>query len=95
MNGQLDILPWAQSVLKALFVTLSSNAFEGSRPTYPPRPPTFTSANVDQLVTREAENPKVVGSILDVDRFLESIPTFGHFLPKKNTRNALQGNAVL
>ena len=74
-------------------MTLSSNAFEGPRPTYPPpQSPTFTPANVVQLVAREAENPKVLGSILDFDRFLGSIPTFDHFLPKKK---ALQGNAFL
>ena len=45
---------------KALFMTLSSNSFEGSRPTYLPQSPTFASANVAQLVAREAENPKVL-----------------------------------
>ena len=59
-------------------MTLSPNAFEDSRPTYPPRFPTFTSANVAQLVAREAENPKVLGLILDFDRFLGSIPTFDY-----------------
>ena len=36
-----------------------------------------------QLAAREAENPMILGSILDFDRFLGSIPTFDHFLPKK------------
>ena len=67
---------YSKGLRKALFMTLSSNAFEGSRPTYPPQSLTFTSANVAQLVAREAENPKVLGSILDFDRFLGSIPTF-------------------
>ena len=68
-------------------MTLSSNAFEGSRPTSPPQSPTFTSANVAQLVAREAENPKVLGSIIDFNRFLGSIPTFDHFLPKKRAES--------
>ena len=37
-----------------------------------------------QLAAREAENPKILGSILDFDRFLGSIPAFDHFLPKKS-----------
>ena len=36
-----------------------------------------------QLAAREAENPKILGSILDFDRFLGSIPAFDHFLRKK------------
>ena len=40
-------------------MTLPSNAFdEGSRPTYPPQSLTFASANVAQLVEREAEKPE-------------------------------------
>ena len=84
-----------KSVLKSRFVTLSSNDFEGSKTTYAPQSPTFTSANVAQLVTREADNPKVLGSILNFDRFLGSIPTFDHFFPKEKSGKALQGNAFL
>ena len=80
-----------KGVRKSLFMTLSSNAFEGSRTTYPPQSPTFISANVAQLVAREAENPKVLGSILDFDRFLGSIPTFDHFLPKKKAEKRCKG----
>ena len=43
-----------------------------------------------QLAAREAENPMILGSILDFDRFLGSIPAFDHFLPKKSR----QGNAL-
>ena len=42
-------------------------------------------SNVAQLVPREAENAKVLCSILDFGRFLGSIPTFNHFLPKTKT----------
>ena len=41
-------------------------------------------AFVAQLVAREAENAKVLGSILDFDRFLGSILTFDRLLPKKS-----------
>ena len=57
---------------------------------YPPIP-TFTSANVAQLVAPEAENPKVLGWILDFNRILSSIPTFDHFLPKKKAEKRCKG----
>ena len=60
-----------------------------------PKSPTFTSANVAQLVAREAENPVVLGSILDFDEFLGhvlgSIPTFDHFLSKNKAKKRCKG----
>ena len=76
---------------KALFMTLPSNAFEGSRTIYPPNPPLSTSADVAQLLSREAENPMVLCSNPNFDRFLGSIPTFDHFLPKKKVEKRCKG----
>ena len=47
------------------------------------------------MVAREAENPKVLCSILNFDRFLGSIPTFDQLSYKEKSGKVLQGNAFL
>ena len=78
---------------KALFMTLSSNAFEGSRPTYPPSIPHLHLGQCGSVGSTASWKPGGPG--FD-SRFRQISGLDSHFRPlssKEKSGKALQGNA--
>ena len=75
---------------KSFIHDLTIERFWGLQTHLPPQSPTFASANVAQLVEREAENPKVLCSILDFDRFWARFPLSAIFFQRKKRKSVVR-----